>query len=212
MRVINLTNNKEIYSLAQKISESVFSDVNVTIGIVVSSIHNRISFPSNRFGHDSASAVTIPRDCWKQYLALFLDTSEIKEQLDKEWEYIILFGREVMIKYEPELEDIITHEMQHIKQNYFEPIVSAKDRLLDIVLDLLGEKIQTPSESNAKAKEQGQESSIVSWVKETNDRFTQYKEKIQEVYKIIWNPEGSTLIIRPEVADLFEFYYKKTFI
>lgn len=211
MKVTNLTHRK-IYKLAQKIADSHFSDVKVPIGIMVSATHNRIRYPRDRFGHDSTLAVTIPSDSYKEHKALSSDLDETDNLLDYEWEYLILLGKDVLDKPETEQANIILHEMQHIKQNNIEPIVSAKDRLLDIIRDLHGDTRRTPSEINAKIVEDHQENSLASWVDETNKDFKQAEEKIQEIHKVIINPEGSRLIIPPEVAGIFEFYYKKVYI
>ena len=215
MKLVGLTNNKRINNLAQKIASGIFNDVNTAVGILISKTHDRIGFPIDRSRQSSTSAVTIPRDCYKEHIALFSDTAEIKAVVDEEWEHIILLGKEVLDKTEAEQTNIITHEMQHVKQNHLEPIVLAKDRLLDIVWDLSGEKsLNTPSELNAKARERDQESSMELWVNETNYKFEQQRDLVGNIHGIINHYPSTTqklIVVPPEVADLFEFYYKKVF-
>ena len=218
MKLVGLINNKRINSLAQRIASDVFGDIDTTVGILISKIHDRIGFPADRLKHSSTSAVTIPRDCCKEHIALFTDTAEIKEHLNKEWEHVILLGREVLGKFQQEQINILTHEIQHVKQNHLAPGISAQNCLLDITWDLLGKKLQTPAEANAKAKEQGQEASIQSLVDETNIKFGQYRRAIDIIYKSIRSgdpivqAQGETKYISPELAGFFECCYNRMLV
>lgn len=219
MKLVKLASNRRINNLAQKIANDVFGDINTTVGILISKTHDRISFPPDRSGQNSTSAVTIPRDCCEKYINCFSDTAEVRKQLGKEWEHIVLLGKEVLGKSQQEQINIITHEMQHVKQNHLAPIASANNCLLDIAWDLLGEKnLKLPSETNAKAKEWDQASSIALWISETDYLFKQYQNIIDIIYKTIKSSDpiiqwrGRTKSISLELAEFFECCYNKMLI
>lgn len=220
MEIVNLDSDKKISSLAKKVADEMFNNVNTTVGIMISQHHDLISFPTDRFGHDSTLAVMIPKAGHKEHINFFTDLLEVKGRFNEQLEYIILIGRQTLSVPEKKQIDIFKHELQHVKQSFLQPTVLAKNCLLDIVLDLLGEKGEmTPSEMDARSMEEGTGNSLLLWMNETSSKFEQYKKIVGNVHKAIeksdsiiqlkLNDKKVTKTISPELTDLFEFHYKR---